>query len=90
MPERSHAQVESLFSVLTIGPLWAQTSRDAGRQADLDFVGIQLPKLHLNFYSQVSPAAYAAAVAALRAQVPNLTDAEFDVGLSETAGHCRR
>jgi hypothetical protein len=79
-----------VFFLLTIGPLWAQTSRDAGRQADLDFVGIQLPKLHLNFYSQVSPAAYAAAVAALRAQVPNLTDAEFDVGLSETAGHCRR
>jgi hypothetical protein len=36
-----------------------------------------LPKLCLNFYSQASPTAYAAAVSALRAQITNLTDAEF-------------
>jgi len=71
--------------LLTIGPLWAQTSRDAGRQADLNFVGTQVPKLHFNFCSHVRPATYAAAVAALQAQIPNFTDAEFDVGLAKLA-----
>ena len=75
----------SALFLLTAELLWAQAPNTAGRLADLEFVGTQLPKLCLNFYSQVSPAAYAAAVAALRAQITNLTDAEFYVGLAKLA-----
>ena len=70
---------------LAVSTLWAQPSRDAGRRSDLNFIGTQLPKLHLNFYAHVSPANYANAVAALNAQVPYLTDAEFYVGLARLA-----
>jgi uncharacterized protein (TIGR03437 family) len=65
------------------GSLWAQTSRDQARQVDLNFVGTQLPKLHVNFFFQLNRDDYARAVAALDAQVPTLTDAEFDVGLAK-------
>lgn len=65
------------------GSLWAQTSRDQARRADLNFVGTQLPKLHVNFFFQLNRDDYAKAVAALDAQVPTLTDAEFDVGLAK-------
>ena len=75
----------SALFLLTTELLWAQAPNTAGRLADLEFVGTQLPKLCLNFYSQVSPTAYAAAVAALRAQITNLTDAEFYVGLAKLA-----
>ena len=71
--------------LLAAGTLCAQSPNVAGRQADLDFIGSQLPKLALNFYAQVAPAAYAAAVAALQAQIPTLTDAEFYVGLAKLA-----
>jgi uncharacterized protein (TIGR03437 family) len=68
---------------LLSGSLWAQTSRDQARRADLNFVGTQLPKLHVNFFFQLNRDDYAKAVAALDAQVPTLTDAEFDVGLAK-------
>jgi uncharacterized protein (TIGR03437 family) len=72
-----------LALLLLSGSLWAQTSRDQARRADLNFVATQLPKLHVNFFFQLSPADYAKAVAALDAQVPTLTDAEFNVGLAK-------
>jgi hypothetical protein len=45
-----------VFFLLPIGSLWAQTSRDVGRQVDLDFFGTQSPKLHINFHSPASQA----------------------------------
>jgi uncharacterized protein (TIGR03437 family) len=68
---------------LLSGLLGAQTSRDQARRADLNFVGTQLPRLHVNFFFQLNPADYSKAVAALDAQVPTLTDAEFNVGLAK-------
>jgi uncharacterized protein (TIGR03437 family) len=68
---------------LLSGSLWSQASRDQARRADLNFVGTQLPKLHVNFFFQLNRDDYAKAVAALDAQVPTLTDAEFDVGLAK-------
>jgi len=67
------------FFLLAVS-LWAQTSRDQARRADLNFVGTQLPKLHVNFFFQLNRDDYVKAVAALDAQVPVLTDAEFNVG----------
>ena len=63
--------------------LTAQPSRDQARQADLNFIGAQLPKLHVNFFFQLNPADYNQAVQALAAQIPSLTDAEFDVRLAQ-------
>src|SRR5579885_1284877 len=62
-----------------------QSSRDALRRQDLAFVSTQLPKLHLNFFFQLDPAVFNEAVQALDAQIPTLTDAEFDVGLATLA-----
>jgi uncharacterized protein (TIGR03437 family) len=50
---------------------------DAARQADLDFVANQVPRLHANFFYQLDPAVFQAAADALAADLPNLTDAEF-------------
>lgn len=69
--------------VLVAASLAAQTSRDQARRADLNFVGTQLPKLHVNFFFQLNRDDYAKAVAALDAQIPSLTDAEFNVGLAK-------
>lgn len=69
--------------------IWGQTARDAGRRRDLDFVANQLPKLHPNFFFQLNPADYTKAVQALDAQVPNLTDAEFNVRLAALAAMAR-
>jgi uncharacterized protein (TIGR03437 family) len=70
---------------LVSGALWGQPSRDQGRRADLDFISTQLPKLQINFFSQLSPSDYNKAVTALDAQVPTLTDAEFYIGLARLA-----
>ncbi|MDR3703588.1 MAG: hypothetical protein P4L56_28320 [Candidatus Sulfopaludibacter sp.] len=64
--------------VLAAG-LQAQPSR----QQDLDFVTNQLPKLHVNFFFQLSPADYSQAASLLGSQIPNLTDAEFYVRLQQ-------
>jgi len=52
-------------------------------QSDLDYVANQLPKLHINFFFQLSPADYSQAASLLGSQIPNLTDAEFYVRLQE-------
>jgi hypothetical protein len=70
------------FLLLAVS-LGAQTSRDQARRTDRNFVGTQLPKLHVNFFFQLNPADFAQAVAALDAQVPLLTDAEFNMGLAK-------
>jgi uncharacterized protein (TIGR03437 family) len=69
---------------LCIFPIWlaAQTPRDQARQADLNFVATQLPKLHVNFFFQLDPNTYNQAAQALIAQIPTLTDAEFAVRLA--------
>ena len=53
------------------------------RQQDLDFVTDQLPKLHVNFFFQLSPADYSQAATLLASQISNLTDAEFYVRLQQ-------
>jgi uncharacterized protein (TIGR03437 family) len=63
-------------------PLSAQRFSTAQRQADLDYVATQVPALHVNFFAQLSPAAYQQAVAAVQAQVSTLTDAQFYVRLA--------
>jgi uncharacterized protein (TIGR03437 family) len=65
-----------------IFPLHAQRFTAAQRQADLDFVATQLPKLHVDFFFQLNPGAYQQAAAALQAQISSLTDAEFYVRLA--------
>src|ERR1700686_613656 len=65
---------------------WAQaTSRDQLRRQDLSFVSTQLPKLHLNFFFQLDPQLFNQAVQAVDAQIPVLTDAEFNVRLAALA-----
>ncbi|HTS28849.1 MAG TPA: hypothetical protein VMH81_23425 [Bryobacteraceae bacterium] len=66
-----------LFPALLI--LSGMTSQAAvtGRQADLDFVANQVPKLHANFFFQLDPARYQQAVAQIAANINTLTDAEF-------------
>jgi hypothetical protein len=49
---------------------------DAARQADLDFIANQVPRLHDNFFYQLDPAVFQAATDVLAADLPNLTDAE--------------
>src|ERR1051326_2962016 len=61
----------------------AQSSRAQARQADLNFIGTQLPKLHVNFFFQLNPADFNQAVQALAAQISSLTDAEFNVRLAQ-------
>jgi len=61
----------------------AQSSRDQARQADLNFIGTQLPKLHVNFFFQLNPVDFNQSAQALAAQIPSLTDAEFNVRLAQ-------
>ena len=68
---------------LLTSPLWAQSSRDQGRRADLNVIATEIPKAHPNFFFQLNPADFNQAVQALDAQVPNLSDAEFYVGLAK-------
>ncbi|HYL78263.1 MAG TPA: hypothetical protein VEU96_28870 [Bryobacteraceae bacterium] len=72
-----------LALVVLSSSLFAQTARDQARRADLIFVSTKLPQLHVNFFFQLSPADFNQAVAALDAQVPTLTDAEFYIGLAK-------
>jgi hypothetical protein len=58
-------------------------SQSQSRRQDLDFVTNQLPKLHVNFFFQLSPADYRHASSLLASQIPNLTDAEFYVRLQQ-------
>jgi len=70
--------------LLLAAPFFAQNqSHQQVLQADLDYVTNQLPKLHVNFFYQLSPAVYNQAASLLGSQIPNLTDAEFYVGLQE-------
>ena len=71
--------------LFTLGPLYSQPARDQARQLDLDFIGAQLPKLQYDFFLNVTPGNFNAAVAALQARIPTLTDAEFYVGLARLA-----
>ena len=68
--------------VLT-SPLWAQGSRDQARRADLNVIATVVPKAHPNFFFQLNPADFNQAVQALDAQIPNISDAEFYVGLAK-------
>ena len=65
---------------------WAQTnSRDQLRWQDLNYVSTQLPKLHVNFFFQLNPQDFNQAVQAVDAQIPFLTDTEFNVRLAALA-----
>src|SRR5215471_668179 len=72
-----------LTLVVLSSSLWAQSSLDQTRQADLNYVATQLPKLHVNFFFQLSPADFSAAVQSLMSQIPTLSDAEFYTGLAK-------
>ena len=71
-----------ILACLCVLPLQGQKFSAAARQADLDFVATQVPKLHVNFFFQLDPAVYQQAASDLRAQIPSLTDAEFYVRLA--------
>jgi len=73
-------------ALLLAALLQAQTtSRQQVLQSDLDFVSNQLPKLHVNFFYQLSPADFTKAAGLLSGQIPSLTDAEFYVRLQQLA-----
>lgn len=69
-------------TVLFAASLAAQRFSTAARQQDLNYVANQVPTLHVNFFFQLDPAVYQQAVAALQAQIPTLSDAEFYVQLA--------
>jgi hypothetical protein len=48
-----------------------------------------LPKLHLNFFYQLNPQDFNQAVQAVDAQIPVLSDAEFNVRLAALAAMAR-
>jgi uncharacterized protein (TIGR03437 family) len=76
--------VAALF--LAVEPCGAQTaSRDELRRQDLTYVSTQLPKLHVNFFYQLNPQDFSRAVQAVDAQIPVLSDAEFNVRLAALA-----
>jgi hypothetical protein len=76
----------ALFLAAGVPSSWAQTTnRDQLRRQDLSYVSTQLPKLHLNFFFQLNPQDFNAAVQAVDAQIPVLTDAEFNVRLAALA-----
>lgn len=68
--------------LLLTGVASAQLVNTQARQQDLNFISTQLPKLHPDFFFQLSPADFAAAVSSLQSQIPTLTDAQFYVGLA--------
>ena len=68
---------------LLTSPLWAQSSRDQARRADLNVIATVIPKAHPNFFFQLNPSDFNQAVQALDAQIHNLSDAEFYVGLAK-------
>ncbi|HLK65781.1 MAG TPA: hypothetical protein VKU19_20220 [Bryobacteraceae bacterium] len=63
-------------ALLLLAELTAYGS-DATRQADLNFVANQVPRLHANFFYQLDRAVFQAAADALATDLPNLSDAEF-------------
>lgn len=67
--------------LLLVGGMHASGSV-ASRQADLDFVANQLPKLHANFFFQLDPAQYQQAAADVAANLATFTDAEFAVRIA--------
>ena len=76
----------ALFLAVASPSSWAQTSsRDQLRRQDLSYVSTQLPKLHLNFFFQLNPQDFNQAVQAVDAQIPVLTDLEFNVRLAALA-----
>jgi uncharacterized protein (TIGR03437 family) len=71
-----------LLTVCLAALLSAQRFSTAARKADLDFVASQVPALHANFFYQLDPSVFQAAVASLNAKIGTLTDAEFYVQLA--------
>jgi len=61
----------------------AQQSPVAGRLLDLNFVASQLPQLDPNFFVRLDPAQFQQAADNLRAQVYDLSEAEFYTGLAQ-------
>src|SRR5580700_4505292 len=64
--------------------LTAQTSTlDQQRLADVQYIAGQLPALHPTFFFQLKQSDFNTAVQTLSVQIPNLTDAEFEVRLAQ-------
>jgi uncharacterized protein (TIGR03437 family) len=72
-----------LSATLAACAIFAQTPDVNQRLADVQYVATQLPALHANFFFQLNPGDFNAAVQTLTAQLPNLTDAEFAVRLAQ-------
>jgi uncharacterized protein (TIGR03437 family) len=64
-------------------PIPAQQITAAARQQDFDYITVQLPKLHPNFFFQLDPAVFQQAANDLKSRITTATDAEFYVGLSQ-------
>ena len=69
--------------MLVAGVASAHTANTQARQQDLNFISTQLPKLHPDFFFQLSPADFESAVSSLQSQLSTLTDAQFYVGLAQ-------
>src|SRR3954469_21194509 len=72
-----------LVLVSCVQPISGQSLSATARQQDLDFVTIQLPKLHPNFFFQLDPAKFQLAATTLRGTIPTATDEEFQVGIAQ-------
>jgi uncharacterized protein (TIGR03437 family) len=74
--------MRSLFLALVLlGDLHAASSV-ASRQADLDFVANQVPRLHADFFYQLDPSLYQQAASNIGQNLATLTDAQFYVQLA--------
>ncbi len=77
--------MRSLFfalSLLMASSSFAQRFPVGARQQDLNYVATQLPKLHANFFFQLQPAQFQAAVDSLNAKIATLSDTGFYVQLA--------
>jgi hypothetical protein len=74
--------MKTLLPALLLVAPYVSAASTAGRQADLDFVTNQVPRLHANFFFQLDGARYSQAAAYIAANLDTLTDAEFYVQLA--------
>jgi uncharacterized protein (TIGR03437 family) len=73
----------ALLLLLSSASPCATLVNTALRQQDLDYVTVQLPKLHKNFFFQLDRTAFQKASADLATRIATASDAEFYVGLSQ-------
>src|SRR5687768_1973479 len=78
-----------LIALLVATALPAATTRDGRWVEDVDYFAKELPQRHANVFANVSRPAFDAAVARLRADIPQLKDHEIAVRLMAIAAMVR-